>query len=340
MRILLVKTSSMGDIVHALPVLTDIVKNYPDAKIDWLIEKSFQPLLNTHQYIHTCISIEWRKWRKDLFSVNTWTEMKAFYRSLQNEYDYIIDMQGLIKSAIPAYLAKSKATKIGGYANKSKQAGYEPLAKFFYTHKTNIPYDCHTITRNRLLCADVLNYTIDENKVDFNFKKHEELTQHEFNLNQPYIVFGHGTSRQDKEWPIDNWIRLGILITKNRSEMHILLPWGNDYEKHQAHLIQKGILSENPDANVRVLAPIKLDKIVAILQNACAFIGVDTGLSHIASALDIACIVIYQFNTIWRTGVFWTKNTHSLYQENTHTATGINADNVWHLINQDLFSLV
>ncbi len=357
MRILLVKTSSMGDIVHALPVLNDIIQHNPNASIDWLIEKPFQSLLGTHQNINQSIAIEWRKWRKSLFSTETWSEIKAFYSSLQNNYDYIIDMQGLIKSAIPAYLAKSKNTKIAGYANKSKQAGYEAAAKIFYNHKTHIPYDCHTITRNRLLCADVLGYTIDENAVKFNFKTHEPLFHQEFNSSHPYIVFGHGTSRQDKEWGIENWVNLGFIITKNRPNMHILLPWGNNYEKHQAQLIQQGILAKNTDANVRVLAPIKLDKVVEILRGATAFIGVDTGLSHIASALDILCIAIYKFDTIWRTGAFWTNNTHSICNKNIEKNNATNkindtimntdsiknkgdVDHVWHLINQHLFNMV
>ncbi|MFM2345193.1 MAG: Lipopolysaccharide heptosyltransferase 1 [Pseudomonadota bacterium] len=333
MRILLVKTSSMGDVVHALPVLEDIMQHYPLASIDWLVEKSFSSLLSSHNHINNIIPIEWRRWRKDLFSLSTLKEIKTFYKTIKStHYDYIIDMQGLIKSAIPSYLAKSHGSRIYGYANKSKQAGYEPLAKMVYTNKITIPYECHTVTRNRLLCAGALGYTIDEQNVKLSFKDNSEHIHQEYGGN-PYIIFAHGTSRQDKEWGIQNWIELGCKIVEEKPSMTILLPWGNSYEKHNGNLITSGILAKNPDANVRVLVQLSIDKLINIIHGATAFIGADTGLSHISSALNIPSIVLYNFDTIWRTNAFWTKDTQSLYQKQGH----ISVDNVWSNLHKLVF---
>ncbi len=333
MRILLVKTSSMGDIVHALPVLEDIIQHYPLAHIDWLVEKSFSPLLHSHKHLNNIISIELRRWRKDLFSIKTLKEIKDFYKKLKStHYDYIIDMQGLIKSAVPSYLAKSHGSRVYGYANKSKQAGYEPLAKFAYTKTINIPYACHTVTRNRLLCAGALGYAIDEKDVRFNFKNNPEHIHQEHNSN-PYIIFAHGTSRQDKEWCLHNWIELGCKIVEKKPHMTILLPWGSDYEKHNANLIMAGILQHHPDANVRILIKLSLDKLMNIIKGATAFIGADTGLSHISSALNIPSVILYNFDTIWRTNAFWThNNTQNLYQKQSGVSVESVYDNLCRLM--------
>src|SRR5688500_5230598 len=146
MRILLVKTSSLGDIVHAMPVLYDISTHYPLDHIVWLIEESFMPLLKTHKHINKIISIYFRKCRKNLFTtadLSTLKKIKNFYKNLNaTKYDYIIDMQGLIKSGVFSKLAKNQSSLIYGYANKSQQAGYEPLARLAYTHTIKIPYKC------------------------------------------------------------------------------------------------------------------------------------------------------------------------------------------------------
>jgi len=322
MRILLIKTSSLGDIIHALPVLQDINKHYPLAIIDWMVEESFASILQTHKHINKIIPIAWRRWRKNLISITTLKEIKFFYKTLnENKYDHIIDMQGLIKSAIPSYLAKSSNTIIHGYANKSQQAGYEPLAKLAYTKKIPIPFKCHAVTRNRLLCAQALGYSINESEVKFDFSNHI----HEFDNS---IIFGHGTSRVDKEWGVNNWIKLGTKISLNY-DVNIILPNGNAYEKHSSEMIKQGIINNNPNANIVILSRTTLQDLVSIIGKSSFFIGVDTGLSHIASALNISSIIIYNFDTTWRTHAFWNENIHSIYDH-----ANIDLEKLWQLFTQ------
>jgi heptosyltransferase I len=313
MRILIVKTSSMGDIVHALPIIADIKKNIPQATIDWLVEESFASVLHTHRHIDNIITMNWRVWRKTKFSRETLGKIYALSKYLkQQKYNYIIDVQGLIKSSITCTLAKAKNSKIYGYANASLQSGYEKQAKWLYDISIEIPLKCHAVNRCRILCAKTLGYEIQSDDIQFMYieKSKAELS---YIPENEYIVFGHGTSRYDKCWDTHNWVNLGVGISKQKPHMHILLPWGSTDEKEEAELIANNILGINEYANVRVLPKLSLDKIVYLLKYADAYVGVDTGLSHIASSVGTLSIVIYNFDTIWRTHAFWHKNTYSLY---------------------------
>ncbi len=315
MRILIVKTSSLGDIIHALPLLQDIKKNYPHAIIDWVSEQSFAPILLAHNNISKVINVNWRVWRNNLLHTSTWADMRTFYNELhQQNYDYILDVQGLIKSSVLCRISKistNKNSKIYGYANASKQSGYERLGKIFYNNTIKIPYICHAVTRNRLLCAQALNYLIDENDVKFSFNFHH--ISH-FLLNQKYAIFAHGTSRVDKEWPVQNWVDLGCYIVIEHN-LSIVIPWGNEAEHKTSQLIKQKIEAQNLQAKVIILPKNTLDKLCAIIANSKLFIGVDTGLSHIASAIGIPSVIIYNFDTVWRTHAFWNPKVKSLYAE-------------------------
>lgn len=288
MKILIVKLSSMGDIVHTMPIVADILHTFPQAQIDWLCEENFVDLLQQVKGIRQIISVALRRWRHTLLSSQTWRQICSFYQQLRAEqYDWIIDTQGLLKSAILSRIAQGT---VSGLANRTDGAGYEWPVRFFYHQRHYIEPRTHVITRSRLLVAKALHIPLRE-ELDFGLKP--KPCSLKFPI--PYIVFVHASSRKNKSWPLASWITLGEeLITLG---YHIILPWGSAEEqetsRHLAATLGKQAYVPNH---------LSLAEVTSLLADAKATIGVDTGLSHIAMALKKPSIQIYRFNTAWRTG--------------------------------------
>src|SRR5450830_1206836 len=162
MRILIVKTSSMGDVIHCLPILADILVNFPDAGIDWVIEESFAEILSLSPHIHQVIPVAVRRWRKHLFRKKTWDEISAFKKQIRAQhYDVILDMQSLFKSALLSTLAK------GSRHGQNYKSTREPLAALFY-HKTHfVPRNQHAVEQNRALAAKALDYPLPISSPDY-----------------------------------------------------------------------------------------------------------------------------------------------------------------------------
>ena len=291
MKILLVKTSSMGDIVHTTPVVADILQAYPHAKIDWLVEENFIDVVKHIRGVHAVLPVAIRRWRQHLLQARTWKEIRLFIKALrQTHYDWVIDAQGLVKSALLASLAHGR---VCGLANRTEGASYEWPVRFFYNKRVYIAPRTHVVTRSRLLAAHCLNYTLPA-QLNFGFITHGTTT---FNAltGKPYIVFAQATSRADKIWPLASWVALGKhLITAG---YHIVLPWGNLGEKKISEEIAN-LLGHSS----WVPPHLTLSKIIELLATARAIVGVDTGLSHIAAALAQPTIQLYRFDTAWRTG--------------------------------------
>lgn len=291
MKILLVKISSMGDIAHTTPVIADILQVYPHAQIDWLVEENFIDMIKHVRGIHTTLPVAIRRWRQHLLQAKTWKEIRLFIKTLrQTHYDWVIDAQGLIKSALLASLAHGR---VCGLANRTEGASYEWPARFFYNKRVYIAPHTHVVTRSRLLAANCLDYSL-PTQLNFGFIAHGTT---DFNAlaGRPYIIFAHATSRADKTWPLASWVALGKhLIT---SGYHIVLPWGNSNEKK----ISEEIASFLGDASW-IPPHLTLSQITELLATASAIVGVDTGLSHIAAALAQPTIQLYRFDTAWRTG--------------------------------------
>ncbi len=290
MRVLLIKTSSMGDVIHNLPVVWDLHTFNPQIEIDWVVEESFQEIVSLQPLVHKIIPIKFRQWRKALFSTQTHSEWKSFLTELQSvEYNYVIDTQGLIKSAW-----------LGKHAQTIHYIGYdwfsirEPLASFFYTKKYAVPKAAHAIERNRALVANTFCYSIENIPNSY----HLELPpcQRTLSIHSPYFVFLHATSRADKCWPESEWIKLGKML--RLSGYNLLLPWGNVEEHDRSNRLKQTILqnSENTYAHSHIIvpdAPLSLTELAHLLKNAQAVIGVDTGLSHLAVAVDVPTIGLY-----------------------------------------------
>lgn len=281
-QILLVKTSSMGDVIHNLPVIADIRTHYPTASFDWMVEESFAEIPQLHPHVREVIPVAIRRWRKSIFSSNTWGEIRQLKQHLKNtRYDAIIDTQGLLKSAIAAQLAHGETFGMDYHSAR------EPIASLFYKHTFDIPRNQHAVNRNRALAALSLNYQIPESAPDYGLDSVAQRIKLEdtFTLPSRYAVFLHGTSRDSKLWPTSHWIALAEQLAKY--DLKILLPWSNPAEESRARTIAANA------SNAIVLPKLRLTPIAAILANAELNIGVDTGLMHLSTALDKPSIAIY-----------------------------------------------
>jgi heptosyltransferase-1 len=302
-KILLVKLSSLGDVVHALPVVQDIRAAIPGAQIDWVVEKSFAPVLVLHPGLHRVIPCEIRRWRKSPLSAVTRQQWNAFKADLrQTCYDAVIDLQGLTKSALVARLARlAPGGKRYALANQTEGSGYEAPTRWVADVAIHITPHIHAVQRSRELVARALGYPLQSTQ-DFGLKNPmahagQSLNAIEYIANR--VVFVHGTSRADKEWPLAHWIELGRRL--NAAGYQIALPHGNAKELATSQAIADALNTRTPgQANVWPL--LALDALSQELAQCAGVIGVDSGVSHIAVALDLPHVQLYNFDTAWRTG--------------------------------------
>lgn len=281
-QILLVKTSSMGDVIHNLPIIADIRAHYPTATFDWMVEESFAEIPALHPDIRKVIPVAVRRWRKSILNQNTWHEIRSIKNALSStHYDAIIDTQGLIKSAVLAKLAHGETYGMN-YASAR-----EPAASFFYQHRYAVARNQHAVERNRALAALAMNYPIPTSRPNYGLSTLIQRIKLEETLALPlrYVVFLHGTSRDSKLWPTSHWRALAKHL--QQFNLHALLPWSNPAEQNRA----KEIAAQLP--NAQVLPKLKLTQLAGVLANSTLNIGVDTGLMHLSTALNKPSIAIY-----------------------------------------------
>ncbi len=294
MRILIIKTTSLGDVVHNLPIIADIKKQFPNALIDWLVEESFVEILTMHAGINQVIPVAIRRWRKSIFSKQTWLELFAFRKLIQSQqYDVVIDTQGLLKSGLLTYLSNS-SNKCG----YDKSSVREPMASCFYNHRFGVSPDLHAVLRNRQLAALALGYTIDEASLDYGIQAmpNSNVNHTTTVLSSNFILALHGTSRDSKLWAIEHWIELGKKL--QLQNFALVLPWGNDAELQRAKQIASQL-----DQSL-VLPKMGIASLASIIQKSQAVIGVDTGLAHLAVALNKPVIGIYTDTNPSLTGLY------------------------------------
>lgn len=288
MRILLMKTSSLGDVIHNLPAVSDIRRHFPDATVDWCVEENFAEIPHLHPGVSKIIPVALRRWRKNLLSRSTWQEIAAFRRELQAApYDLVIDTQGLAKSALLTSMANGP---VAGYTADSAR---EPLAARFYQQKFAVSRTAHAVSRNRQLTALALNFE-DDSAPDYGITARS--TVGDWLPTGKYAVLLSATSRDDKLWPESHWIELGRAL--HACGWRAVFPGGSAPEMLRAAHLATAI----PDA---IAAPrLKLGELASLLANAQAVIGVDTGLTHLAVALNTPTIALYTATDPGLTGVF------------------------------------
>ncbi|MCB5186877.1 lipopolysaccharide heptosyltransferase I [Methylobacillus caricis] len=287
-RLLMIKTTSLGDVIHNLPVITDIHAHFPDTVVDWVVEESFADIPRLHPGVQQVIPVAIRRWRKHLLQASTWQEIRHLRRQLAgHRYDHIIDTQGLFKSALIGRLAS------GRYHGQDRASAREPLAACFYQHQYPVARDQHAVTRNRELAALALGYPKPSDPPDYGIRA--DRPPDTLTLPARYIAGLHATSRDSKLWPESQWVTLGRHLQKQ--DIALVLPWGNAGEHARAQRIAAAL------GDAMVLPRLGLAELSAILGHAIAAIGVDTGLVHLAAALDKPTVAIYTDTDPLLTGV-------------------------------------
>ena len=279
MRVLIVKTSSMGDVLHTLPALTDAMRAIPGIRFDWVVEEGFAQIPSWHEAVDRVIPVAIRRWRKAWFSGPIKAERKAFRDAVQSvKYDAIIDAQGLVKSA-------ALVTRLahGIKHGMDWQTAREPLASLFYNRHHHIAKQQHAVERTRELFAKSLGYAKPESQGDYAIAQHF-LNESTADIT-PYCVFLHATTRDDKHWPESHWRELIGLLKE--SGLRIKLPWGAPHEEARAQRLAQGF------DYVDVLPRLSLEKVAHVLAGAKFVVSVDTGLSHLTAALDRPNITLY-----------------------------------------------
>ena len=275
MKVLVIKTTSMGDVIHTLPALTDAGKNMSGIRFDWVVEKPFAEIPALHPLVDQVIPVQIRKWRKHWFKTLRSDEWKTFRKAIKaKHYDYVIDAQGLMKSACIARMAQ------GLRCGLSWKSAWEPLASLFYQRKIVVQPELHAIHRVRALFAGVFGYSFDEHVVEYGI---DRTSLHP--ADSGYITFLHSTTWATKHWPEAYWCELAKLLTEKG--YRIKLPWGNEGEKARAERIA-GV-----HHNIQVLPKLDLVGVAKVLAGSQAVVAVDTGLSHLAAALDVPMISLY-----------------------------------------------
>ena len=277
-KILLVRTSSLGDIIHTLPVAYDIKQAMPDAKLHWLAEETFADVCSLSPFVDVVKKTAFRRWRKALFSSKTWREIGGVKKDLRSEhYDVVIDAQGLLRSA---WAASWTGGRVFGY---SKDTVRESLATWFYQETKRLPESIGTVRRYRKMVALCLGYSIDEEHPKFGLKA--PYVPEDVSLPQNYATLFVSTSQERKNWQEERWICL-IKELKTMGLESVLF-WGNQQEKERALRIAR----HAPFAHVLPRMPIP--SVAAVVACAKIGIGVDTGLMHLAAALARPCVGIW-----------------------------------------------
>lgn len=275
-RILIIKTSSLGDIIHALPAVTDAKRILGDVEFDWVVEESFADIPRMHPAVRNVIPVALRRWRKNYVAAWRSGEIKRFLHELRKvQYDAVIDAQALLKSALITRLARGKRFGL------DYSAARESSAAWFYQHKVAAPRvkEAHAVVRMRTLFAHSLGYSVPGSPVDYGLSVAEQSL-----VSGNYVVFLHGTTWATKHWPELYWQQLAAKLSK--AGIKVVLPWGNAIEQQRAHAIAAVCDGE-------VLPKLKVSLLASILQQAKAVVAVDTGLAHLSAALAVPTISLY-----------------------------------------------
>ena len=282
MRVLIVKVSSLGDVIHTLPAVTEAKKANRRLQFDWVVEENFVEVPSWHPAVERVIPVAFRRWRKNVTQALRSGEFRAFRNDLQStHYDLIIDAQGLIKSGFISRLSRGLTV---GLSNSTIK---EPLATLFYNKVYSVPRDEHAVQRVRELFSRALNFPLEPatpEHVDYGLDL-ARLGVDRRDADSDTLLFLHGTTWQTKHWPDPYWRELTRLATKRG--YRVTLPWGSDAERRRAEAIVEGI------NGATVLMRQTLTGMARQIATASGVVAVDTGLGHLAAALGTPTVSLY-----------------------------------------------
>lgn len=326
MKILIVKLSSLGDVLHTLPVVHDIRQALPDAQIDWVVEGAFAGVVRRCEGVNRVITCDLRTWRKAPFSSATRSAWRACKAALQQEsYDAVIDLQGLTKSAWVAWMARlAPGGKRYAMANRTDGSAYEAPTRWVADVAIRLEAHIHAVQRGREVCVQALGYALTEfDRFNPSFSLLVGVNTASSAINnvaksglKPTIVFAHGTSREDKLWPVSHWVALGQRL--NAQGFTVALAHGSAAEEARSQQIAQQL------TNAVVWPRSGLEALLDALGGSAGVVGVDSGLSHMAVALNLPHVQIYNFDTAWRTGP-----QHSARQVSVFAQPAPSVDAVW-----------
>jgi heptosyltransferase I len=281
-RILFVKTSSLGDVVHQCPAVSDAARRLPGAEIDWVVEEGFAGIARMHRAVHRVVPVALRRWRGAPWKRSVWRELAQFRASVAAErYDAIVDTQGLLKSALITRAAR------GRRHGMDRASAREGLAARFYDVRHAVPRGLHAVERNRRLTAAALGYALEGN-ADYGLKSASQAP-----TAGAYAVLLTMTSRADKLWPENRWIELGRALA-----LPVVLPWGSVAERERAERIGRAI------GQAVVPKAMALDELASLFAYARGVVGLDSGLTHLAAALGVPTVGIYCASDPVLTGLY------------------------------------
>jgi heptosyltransferase-1 len=274
-EILFIKTSSLGDVIHHLPALTEARRQRPDARFTWVVEEDLVPLVRLHPAVDAAIPVASRRWRRNLLQPATWGEMATFARTLRaRRYDAVIDTQGLLRSAAIARLTHGERH---GYDAASIR---ERFAAPLYQVGHRVDRSLHAIARNRILTGLALGYA-PEGPPDYGLAANQASSDPA----EPYGILLHATARAEKQWPDERWIAAGLALARRGFEL--ALPWGSPAERARSERLAAAL----PSARIPERQP--LDRMARTISRASFVIGVDTGLLHLAAAFAVPLVGIF-----------------------------------------------
>lgn len=300
MRVLVVKTSSLGDIVHTLPALTDAQRAIPGLKFDWVAEESFAEVPAWHPAVAEVIPIALRRWRRTPVRSVLGGELSRFKQRLREEhYACVIDAQGLTKSAWVTRQVRAPSVGL------DKNSAREPLASRFYQRAVAVSWEQHAVQRVRSLFAQALGYPLPEDTGDYGIDKNNFI---DIVPRNPHVLFLHGTTRADKYWPEPYWQQLCRQV--GATGRRVLLPWGNDSERERAQRIAAAA-----EGCAEVLPRLSLSELATVIATSSAVVAVDTGLGHLTAALAVPAISLYGPTDPTRIGTYGAHQIHLRAQD-------------------------
>lgn len=282
-QVLIIKTSSMGDVIHALPALTDARRVFPDIQFDWVVEPGFAEIPKWHPAVRNVFVSPLRRWRKQPWQAIKSGEWGALIRQMRTaSYDFVIDAQGLMKSALITRFAR------GLRVGLNFRSAREKWASVFYQRTVEVEFLQHAVDRARQLFAKALNYPLPDSPPDYGIDKSRLVP---LSYGDNCVIFLHGTTWVTKHWPEHYWQQLAVLVAK--AGLRVLLPWGNEVEHTRAQKIRAFVESGRQAELPIVLPKLSLSQMTTLIAKAKGIVAVDTGLGHIAAAMATPTVSLY-----------------------------------------------